>query len=235
MKTKLSILIILILMGVINSQGQTALEKALTTMHVSMNLPSYLSVSQNEELIYPVSEGELPTLAQLYGGAPSSGNTLIKKMFGLIHSIMTYQDGECEILVYAAGENTMRFGKMVKDNPKLFGAGNNLTYNRIRFDFRNGDGTVGPNEKSDEEVDKLLTHYPKEQAQKMFNADWMVGYPKSLMGNTYKEKFNHCQSVVIAKNGLDIMFYFMLTDKSSENFNKYLDDLNRVFWFNDIE
>lgn len=234
MKTKLLVLIVLFICSVVNSHGQTALEKALKSINASMNLPSFLSVTQNETLIYPVTEGELPTLAQLYGGAPSSGNTLIKKMFGKIHSIMTHQDGECEIVIYVSGESALQFGKIVKDNPKLFGS-NNFSFNRIRYDLRDSDPAKVQSEENNEEVDKMLTHYPKEQAQKMFNADWMVGYPKSLMGTTYKEKFTHCQSVVTGKNGLDIMLYFMLTDKASENFNSYLNDLNQVFWFNNIE
>lgn len=232
MKTKHLILLVFFVLVVGNSQGQTALEKALATMNVSLNLPSFLTVSQNMEIEYPVSEGEFPTIAQAYDLSPSSGSTLIKALFGKTHAVIMHQDGECQIIVSATGENTLKYGTFIKNNSKFFGY-NNSSFNIIRKDFRYSDPMNVPSEKDIEELDMMLTHYPKEQAQKMFNADWMVMYPRSLRGGVFRDKYTRCRSVIISKNGLDIVCYFMLTDKGSENFNSYLNDLNHVFWFQD--
>jgi len=38
---------------------------------------------------------------------------------------------------------------------------------------------------------------------------------------------------VVAKDRHEIYLYFMMTDYSVNNFDNYLNDLSKAFWFND--
>lgn len=226
----------LLLGGVLTVQGQTALEKAMDKMNVSMKIPSYFSVSSNEDLIYVTEvtdENPYPTIAQNYGFEPSYGSTAFKVMFAKTHSIMRHKNEDCLIFIYVLGAATIEYGKMIKENAHLFKNMENPAFNRIKRDFRYGKPMSGATDWEAAELDMMLTRYPKRKARKMFNANRMVMYPFNLRGNVYEDKYTRCRAVVIAKNGLDIYFYFMLTDESAKNFDTYLKELNKVFWFND--
>ena len=210
--------------GNFNTQGQTALEKAVKKMNMSMNIPSYLNASQNEEIIYDI----IPESEQRSGRIPG-----INSVFGGITGILEHQDGEYLIFVCAfpfKGGST--YGKIVTDSTEWFTL-KNLSFGRIKGDFRYGIPNVDAIELEADELYSMLTHYPYEQAQEMFNANVMVMYPLNLRGNVYKDKYTRSRAVIIAKDRLEIYLYFMLTDESAKNFDTYLQDLNKVFWFNE--
>ena len=236
MKNIVTIFFFLFCWGTFNVQGQTALEKAFKKIDVSMNIPSYFNVSQNDDVIgvAEVTKKEpLPTLAQIYGFDPGQGNTAINAIFGLLQSIFEHKNGEYLIFVSVVpGRGGSTYGKVVKDSTELFTL-KNLSFGRIKHDFRYGEPLKDASELEADELYSMLTHYPREQAQEMFNANVMVTYPMNLWGSAYKDKYTRSRAVVIAKDRLEIYLYFMMTDESAKNFDTYLQDLNKVFWFNE--
>jgi hypothetical protein len=236
MKKQLAALLILCFFTVFNVQAQTALKKAMNTMHVSMNLPEFFDISQNEDGIYvtPITEeSPVPEIAQSYGSEPASGATAFKVMFGHVHSIIRHRNEEYAIFVYAGGEAEIRYGNLIKNNSHLFNV-INPSFNRIKHDLRYGIRHKSATAEEIAALDTMIAHYPKEKAQELFNADWMASYPMDLRGEIYEDKYSQCQVVVIAKNGLGIYFYFMMTDKSAKNFDDHLRDLEKVFWFTEM-
>ncbi|SFL05031.1 hypothetical protein SAMN05216357_111110 [Porphyromonadaceae bacterium KH3CP3RA] len=73
----------------------------------------------------------------------------------------------------------------------------------------------------------------KELAKTMFNANIMVSYPVNLRGNIYRDKYTRCRAVVVGKDRLEFVIIFMMTDESMENFDNYLKDIEKIFWFNE--
>lgn len=228
MSNKLVLLLLLSFIGVSNAKGQTALENAMKRINVSINIPPAFSITQNKELIFVTQDTILPTIKQVYNFEPSYGSTAFKVIFGTIHSIFTHKDGVCLVFVFVSpGKGGSDFG-----NAGL-NALNNLSFGRIKHDFRYGKPMDSASESESVELNSMLTHYPKEQAQKMFNANVMVMYPLNLRGNVYKDKYTRSRAVVVNKDGLEFYLYFMMTDSSVNNFDHYLNDLSKAFWFND--
>lgn len=212
-----------------NGDGGTALEEAMKIMNVNFNLSQFYTASTNKSLIYP-AEGANPTIPQLYENELSSGNTEINVIFDNVHSILTHKDGECKILIYAA-ESLVRFGRIIQANNNYFKVLSS-TFNRIKREFRYGDPKTSATREEIEELDMMVRHCPKEQALKLFNAEEMLMYPMNLRGNAFEDKYTRSRAVVVAKNGLSIFFYFMMTDESVKNFDQYLKDLSGSFMFN---
>lgn len=228
--------ILLLLIGILlKAQGQTALENAMKTMDVSMKIPEFLSLSQNERGIYVTEiteESPCPSSGQIYGEEPSYGATAYKVIFGTVHSIMKFNDEDCIIFVYAGGENEVKYGN-VNDFFNVV----NPVYNRIKSNLIRSNLKVGVKNKSATEeeietIDKIITHHPKEEAQKLFNADWMATYLMDMKNNAYEDKYTKCKAVVVDKKKLNIFFYFMMTDDSAAKFDEYLNRLQGVFWYN---
>ena len=121
---------------------------------------------------------------------------------------------------------------IVKNNNDLFKV-RNASFNRIKRDLLFGRRHESASESEIVELKSIINYYTAEKAQKMFNADWMATYPIDLGGNVYEEKYTNCNAVVVVgKTGFDIFFYFMMTDESSKDFDKYLNFLEKAFWFN---
>lgn len=215
--------------------AQTALDKALKTMNVQMDIPSFFDVSQNEEPIYitpETKESPIPKIKQQYDFEPSFGDTALKVYLHLGHSIIRHKTEDYLIFVDAIGEVAAKYRGITK-NPVLFNSEQNDALKRIKFDFRYGKRMSSPSEGEIEELKLMLTYYPEKQAKEMFNADWMVMYPMNLRGEVLEGKFSRCRAVAVSKYGMDMFFYFMMTDESSKKFDTYLMDLNKVFWFNE--
>jgi hypothetical protein len=217
----------LFLLGGLKTQGQTALEKAMEKMNVSMKLPSFLDVSQNDDIMHvtPITEEDsLPSLAQIYLFEPSYGATAFKAYFGMVHSIIRYKDEDCIIFVLASGEYLI----MPDDSDDLY-----KQKKKNRLAHRYGKRLATLSDKEIEEISLGVTHYQKEEVRKLFNADEMQWYPFDLHGNVFEDKYTKCIDVDVTKNGLRISFYFMLTDESEKKFDQYLHSLEKVFWFNE--
>lgn len=235
MRNTLTVLLFLLCWGVSSVQGQTALEKAVKRINVSVNMPSFFNASQNEEFIGVVEVTEkdpLPTLAQNYGFEPAYGNTAIGVIFGGVDAILEHKDGDYLVIVYVSpGRGGGKYGDIITDSTVLYTL-NNLSFSRIKK-IRYGKQMEDASEWEADELYSMLTHYPREQAQKKFNANVMVMYPVNLRGNIYRDKFTRSKAVVVAKDRLEIYLYFMMTDESAKNFDTYVKDLDKVFWFNE--
>ena len=214
--------------------AQTALEKGLKTNGITINLPPFLNASQNTKRIYVAEINEqnpIPEIAQTYGSKASFGNAYFNVMFGTVNSILTYKNGECVVFVYLPPAKVGSiYGRIIQDSTILFTL-NNITFERIKHDFKYGKPYCAPSELDAKELYSMLTHYPHKKAQEMFNANIMVSYPLNLRGNIYKNKYTRGRAVVIGKDWYEVYLYFMMTDKSSLNFEKFLNDFDHLFWF----
>jgi hypothetical protein len=219
--------------GISVIEQKTALKRALDTMRVSMNLPEYLNASQNKYAVYAV-DGVSPSLAQQYEYDATSGDTAINVLFGTFHSIIRHKNEEYVIFVDATGEAEILYGNLIKNNNHLFNV-INPSFNRIKHDLHYGTRHKSATVEEIAVLDTMITHYPQETAQELFNADWLVSYPKDLRGEVYEGKYSQCRAVAVAKNGLDIYLYFMMTDETVKNFDRYLQNFKKVFWYKDNE
>ena len=224
MKNLLIVFTFLFCWGTLNVQGQTALEKAVKEINVSINMPPYLQASKNKKIISSI----IPRLKQ-----KTRNDKGVNEAFGKIYSILEHTNGEYMVFVYVSPDgNTGKYGEIITDSTELYTLAN-LQLDRIKKDFRYGLPDADASEWEAHELYSMLTHYPREQAQEMFNANAMVMYPLNLRGVTYKDKYTRSRAVVIAKDGREIYLYFLMTDGNIKNFDTYLKDLNKVFWFND--
>ncbi len=218
------------------TDGTSALKKGTEQLGISVNLPTFLEASKNSNLIYPAEITEknpLPTIAQQFGGEPASGNTYFNVLFGKVNSILTYKEKDCEVIVYMPpGRGGNSYGKIIQDSTKLHTL-NNISFGRIKSNFKYGINRIDASELEADELYSMLTHYPYDRAKKMFNANAMLSFPLNLRGNIYDGKYTRGRAVVVGKDRHEIYLYFMMTDKSSLDFENFLNDFDKVFWFNE--
>ncbi len=83
-------------------------------------------------------------------------------------------------------------------------------------------------------IRKIATFYPKKRAKKLFNADYMMSVPMDtlLEDKKIQGKYSHLCFVVLGKYECDVHLIFCMTDKGLQDFDKYLNRMKRVFWFN---
>ncbi|MDR1097570.1 MAG: hypothetical protein LBL57_05510 [Tannerella sp.] len=235
MKTHFTILFSLF---VIAAGGQTSLEKGMKRISVGINMPSCFHASQNEDHIYVTEITEkdsIPTLAQAYKVQPAYGPAAFKAFFGLVNAIIRHENEAYVIFVCALpGRGDDPHGDIKTDDTKIYTLNEALPFGRIKFDFNYGAKMRSVSEQEVYDLDLMLTHYPRERARELFNADAMVMYPVNLQGNVYEDKYTVCRAVVAEKSGLSFFLYFMLTKDSYKNFDSCLKDIAKVFWFDDI-
>lgn len=152
------------------------------------------------------------------------------RRLGTVHSILKNHDGQCKIFIYLSGANGLRYGGIIRKNKSLFKNVSSLTYNRIKTDFKYG--YPGATEQDIEDLKMMMTFYPHDTATALFNADYMMVYPFNMEGRKYQDKFTRIRVVITGKNGLDVFFYFAMTDEGIKNFDKYLMDFKGIFCFN---
>ena len=152
------------------------------------------------------------------------------RRLGTVHSILKNHDGQCNIFVYLSGANGLRYGGIIRKNKSLFKNVSSLTYNRIKTDFKYG--YPGATEQDIEDLKMMMTFYPQDTARSFFNADYMMTYPYNMKGKACQGVYSRTRVVVIERNGLDVFFYFTMTDVGIKDFDKYLMDLKGVLGFN---
>ena len=221
----------------LTSFAQTSLEKAMERIKVSINMPEYLIASQNETVIYVTEiteESPVLTIAQTYNIVePPFGASAFKAYIGLVNAIIKHKDGEYIIFVHAShGRGNSGYSTTKTDATKIY-TPNEIPFSRIKGDFRYGKPFSSVSAQEVYDLDLMLTHCPREKAKSLFNADVMVMYPINLRGNVYEEKYTVCRAIAVDKGGLNFCLYFMMTKDNAHNFEKYLNSLEKVFWFND--
>ena len=137
------------------------------------------------------------------------------KKMGLIHAILTSHDKQCKLFVYIAGAINAHLGDIIKYNKKSFGIDTLSKYNRVKHDFDYGRPYSSASEQDIEDLKIMMTFYPHDTARSFFNG-----------------VYSRTRVVVIERNGLDVFFYFTMTDVGIKDFDKYLMDLKGVFGFN---
>ena len=236
MRNTLLLLPLILFWGATNLVAQTALEEGIDRLGIAIDLPSFMNPSQNSERIYVAEINEknpIPEIAQTYGSKASFGDTYFNVLLGMVNSILTYKNGECVVFVYTPpGRGGNSFGKAIQDSTKIHTL-NNISFERIKSNFKFGKPNRSPSELDTDELYSMLTHYPCAKAKQMFNANAMVSYPLNLRGNIYKNKYTRGRAVVAGKDYRQFYLYFMMTDESVLDFEKFLNDFEKVFWFKD--
>ena len=154
------------------------------------------------------------------------------RRLGTVHSILKNHDGQCRIFVCLVGAGEIRYGGLVKANKELFGDISSSTYSRVRHDLNYGRPNSSPSEQDIEDLKIMMTFYPQDTARSFFNADYMMTYPYNMKGKACQGVYSRTRVVVIERNGLDVFFYFTMTDVGIKDFDKYLMDLKGVLGFN---
>lgn len=232
---KLTIIISLLsVLGINTLSAQSFLNQSAALLGITVNIPQQYQSSENENHIYPAKiteENPVPELAQQYMQKPAKGDVFFNVFFGTVNSILKHHNNECVVLVYippATGGNS--YGKMATDSTmlRIF---KQIDFRHIRKDFNYESPFHAPSELVAMELYSMLTNYPALKAEKMFNAGAMVSYPLNFKTNVYQEKFTRGRAVVIGKDWREVYLYFMLTDESVLDFDKYLEEFNRAFVF----
>ena len=154
------------------------------------------------------------------------------KKLGLVHAILTSYDKQCKIFVYLVGAAEIRYGGLVKANKGLFGDISSSIYSRVKHDLNYGKLNSSASGQDIEDLKMMMTFYPQDTAQTLFNADYMMVYPYNMEGKMYEDNFTRMRVVAIEKNGIDVLLYFAMTDEGIKDFDKYLMDFKGVLWFN---
>ena len=85
------------------------------------------------------------------------------------------------------------------------------------------------------DAEMLVTHYPDETAKDIFNGASMFIYPLNFRGETCQGQYTCGRGVVVfGKNNVPLELYFIMTDESIADFDKYLSELKGVFTFQDV-
>lgn len=153
------------------------------------------------------------------------------RRLGTVHSILTNLDGQCKVFVYLLGAHNIRYGGLVKANKELFGEVSSSIYSRTKYDLKYGRPNTSASVQDIEDLKMMMTFYPQDIAKSFFNANHMMTYPYNMEGKKYEEDFTRVRVVAIEKNGINVFFYFAMTDKGIKNFDKYIADFKGVFWF----
>jgi hypothetical protein len=235
MVKKISVIIyLIILLEIPNLCAQSFLEKSAALFNISVKIPSQYKASENKDIIYPVEITEanpIPELDQQFRQKPANGDTFFNVFFGMVNSILEHSNSECIVIVYIPSvTGGSRYGKIATDSAMLR-VFKHIPFERIKTDFSYESPLNAPSELAAMELYSMLTHYPSAKAEEMFNAGTMVSYPLNFRKNIFQKKFTRGRAVVIGKDRRHLFLYFMLTDKSVLDFDKYLEEFNRAFVF----
>jgi len=223
-----------VISGTIN--GQTILDDIKFSMNVSINMPSYFEPSDNDVLTYvtQLSKEDTMTIYRTYRIVRASGPTAFPSLFGMVTSIIRHKSGEYVIFVLALpGRGDDAWGDIKTDSSKIYTLNEVLPFTRIRHDFNYGATFTGGSLADIYALDQMITHYPRERAKDLFNAESMVVYPFDLEGNVYEDKYGVCRAVAVERDGQSLFLYYMMTNDNFLNFDTFLNDIKGVFWFND--
>lgn len=235
MRKKILVFTALLFWGVSVLVAQTALEKTAKNLGISFKIPSSYTVSNNTAEIFPAEitdENPVPDLAQQYHLKPAHGNMFFNAYFGLVTAVLEHSNKECIVLTYIPpGIGIDNFGKISKDSLQVE-TFKHIYFGRIKANFQYGKPFTGVSELDAMELYSMLTHYPSAKAKKMFNAAAMVSYPLNLRGNVYKEKFTRGRGLVLGTLGREVYLYFLMTDQSVLDFDKYLDEFDQAIVIN---
>ena len=236
MTQKITIIVSFItVIGIANLNAQSFLDESAARLGISVKIPPQYKISKNETLIYPTAiteENPVPELAQQYEQKPAKGDTFFNVFFGTVNSILEHKNNECVVIVFIPpGQGGSSYGKIATDSTML-SVFKQISFERIKTDFKYESPFNAPSELAAMELYSMLTHYSATKAKEMFNAGAMVSYPLNFKTNVYREKFTRGRAVVIAKDWREVYLYFMLTDKSVLNFDKYLEEFDGAFVFN---
>lgn len=157
---------------------------------------------------------------------------VIGSIVNVAHASLTHQDGNCEIYLITSYKGIHGNPGII---PDFMGGDKNMSiYNRIKSDLNWAVINI-PRYANQYEIDELklmMTNYPKKQARKNFNADYMLMYPLNFKRKKCRNKFSRGRCVVVGKDYRFVFFYFLMTDDSVKNFEQYLAQLKGMIRFN---
>ncbi len=155
----------------------------------------------------------------------------MRNKLGIMEALLLSEDEECLIGVY--------FPPFYNFHPK--GAQNNNTnryssHDRIAYDFSWGKKLRSASKQDLNDIESLMYHYTNETSNDFFNADYMFSYPLNFQGETCDEKYRYGRAFLFGKERvINIILYFVTTEKGVENIDKYIDDSKGLFSFEDVK
>lgn len=223
-----------------NTFSQTLLEKDVKGMNITFNIPKSFQFSNNTTSVYPAEIAEknpLPSLAQVYGTEIAPNDVFMNSLWGMITSVAYNKDKDYYVFIKTFQSSNDRNGVSVKTLASCLSSQEILWLETLPFDsikqkFRYGIPFTGATEYEAYELYQMLHFFDKKEAKNFFNGEIMFSFPVNLKGQKYKEKYAHSKAVVLQKGGKIIYLYFMMTNDNFCNFNTFLNDFNKVFWFN---
>jgi len=221
--------ILLMLISCLTMEGQTYLQKSMMRLNINISIPAHFEASDNDipvSLDFVVEQQSQEDSITVQKRYPS--------LFGMVTSIIRHKSGEYVIFVFVPpGRGDDPHGNYKTDSCKIYTLNEILPFSRIKSDFHFGGALRSPSFADVYALDMMITHYPRERAKELFNAEAMIVYPFNLDGNVYEEKYDVCRAVVAECSGLSFFLYFMMTKDNFLNFDTYLNEMKGVFWFND--
>lgn len=88
-------------------------------------------------------------------------------------------------------------------------------------------------EEAIKKIEKKLTFWSPERAKKAFNAQYVITFPIEDKKSVYMGKFTHKLQLKMIKWGQDFSVSFLVTKKGEKKIDKYINDVEKAFWFED--
>lgn len=155
----------------------------------------------------------------------------MRNKLGIMEALLLSKDKECLIGVY--------FPPFYNFHPKIVKKTKSNRYSshdRIAHDFSWGKKLRSASKQDLNDIESLMKHYTNETSNDFFNADYMFSYPLNFQGETCDEKYRYGRALLFGKESvINIILYFVTTEKGVESIDNYIDDSKRLFIFENVE
>ena len=149
------------------------------------------------------------------------------------HGVLLHKDGKCKLAIDPAFNPS---GGNKLPVPYKYEIASEYIFSRIASRFNIGMKFRSRTNQEIKDAEMLVTYYPSETAQSIFNGKSMFIYPLNFKGEYCQGEYRYGRGVVVlGKFNVPLYLYFFMTDESIVDFDKYLSELKGVFWFEDIE
>lgn len=146
-------------------------------------------------------------------------------------AIMTHVDGNCMLAVSPAFYPLD--GKKLS-NPYGIESAKEYIFSYIAHFFGFGKPYHSLTKQDLKDVEMLVTYFPNDLANTIFNGTSAFVYPLSLKGEYCDERFHYGRGVVaLGQYNIPLYLFFFMTDESIGKFDEYLSNIKGMFTFQD--
>ena len=227
MKHLITVVLTLFSIGV---QSQVSFWEVLDRNYISY-IPSDKWIVESDTLTY-VFDNENYPFNQEYGSLLGRLSPLNRNL-GALLGRLSHRDGKCLIAMNTTPKPIN--GKKLK-LPLRKELSKEYVFTRVANHFELGKPYRSIRSQALKDAEMLVTHYPDETAKDIFNGASMFIYPLNFRGETCQGQYTCGRGVVVfGKNNVPLELYFIMTDESVADFDKYLSELKGVFTFQNID